>query len=691
MIVAQEDEFERAQREHQRLVQEISAHDVRYYQQDAPAITDADYDALRQKLLALEVQHPTLASKHSPTQKVGAAPAEGFGKVTHALPMLSLANAFTEEDVAEFIARIRRFLGLSETETVTLVAEPKIDGLSFSARYEHGQLMHVATRGDGEVGEDITANMRTLKGFPHGLSVGAPELIEVRGEVYMKKQDFTALNVARAEAGESLFANPRNAAAGSLRQLDARVTESRPLCYAVYGWGHCSEALAETQYDSVARLGEFGFHVNERMQRVESLALVMGYYRAIEAVRSTLAYDIDGVVYKVNRLDWQQRLGQVARAPRWAIAHKFAAEQAHTRVLAIDIQVGRTGVLTPVARLEPVTVGGVVVSNATLHNEEEIRRKDIRVGDAVVIQRAGDVIPQVVQVVLSDDAERAPEFQFPAHCPACDSLVSREEGEVALRCSNGFGCPAQAVERLKHFCARDAFDIEGLGERNLETFFREGLVQTAPDIFTLAARDRASLTPLRCKEGWQEKSVANLFAAIDKARTQPLSRVIYALGIRHIGQETAKLLARHYGSMEALQTAIQGAQDEASDAWQELIGINGIGAVIARSLVQFFTATSSCALLEELIPHLTIAPEVQRTMDSPIAGKTVVFTGTLEKMTRDEAKAQAEMLGVKVASSVSAKTDYLIAGADAGSKRTKAEALGVTVLSEQEWSALIHG
>lgn len=680
-----------AAREHAQLAAEIRGHDARYYQQDAPSISDAEYDALRAKLLALETAYPALVTVDSPSQTVGAAPAEGFGKVQHNVPMLSLANVFTREDVDEFVARVRKFLALTDTDVVALVAEPKIDGLSFSARYEKGVLVQAATRGDGEVGEDITANIRTLAGFPSQLVGEVPEQLEVRGEVFMRKDDFTRLNAARMAAGESVFANPRNAAAGALRQLDASITASRKLSYFVYAWGAMSTPVADTQFATVQRFGQCGFAVNDAMVVVENVGALLSYYEGIETQRASLPYDIDGVVYKVNRLDWQQRLGQVARAPRWAVAHKFPAERAQTRLEAIDIQVGRTGVLTPVARLLPVTVGGVVVSNATLHNADEIRRKDIRVGDVVVVQRAGDVIPQVVEVVHAMRPTDSAEYVFPDHCPACGSEAVREEGEAAKRCTGGLICPAQAVERLKHFVARDAFDIEGLGERNLQSFFDDGLIRSPVDVFTLEARDDASLSKLRFREGWKEKSVTNLFAAIEASRAQPLSRVLFALGIRHIGQETAKLLARHYGSFDMLQAAMCEAQDVHSPAWQDVMSIDGIGPKVAGALVQFFHEPHNRTFIDTLIPHIRFVPEAQRASDSPVAGKVVVFTGTLETMTRDEAKAQAEALGAKVASSVSGKTDFVIAGADAGSKRTKAEALGVTVLSEDAWKAMVSG
>lgn len=662
-----------------------------YEQKGITLVPDYQNDEEHLLLEKIETRFPLLRRADSPTQTVGFEPAEGFGKVQHRVPMLSLANVFTREDVEEFLERVRRFLALGTEATLELTAEPKIDGLSFSARYEKGILAVAATRGDGEMGEDITANIRTLKDFPVQLSGAVPDILEVRGEVFMRKEDFSALNAARANAGEPLFANPRNAAAGALRQLDASITASRKLSYFVYAWGEVSHPVASTQYDTVKRFADFGFVVNDAMERVDSLDALMAYYSEVEASRALLSYDIDGVVYKVNRLDWQQRLGQVARAPRWAVAHKFPAEQAQTIIDAIEVQVGRTGALTPVARLKPVTVGGVVVSNATLHNEDEIRRKDIRVGDTVIVQRAGDVIPQVVKVITEGRPAEAQEYVFPDHCPACGSEAVREEGEAVRRCTGGLICPAQAVERLKHFVSRDAFDIEGLGERNLQSFFDDGLIRSPVDIFTFEARDDASLTKLRFREGWKEKSVANLFAAIETSRRQPLSRFLYALGIRHIGQGTAKLLARHYGTFEALQVAMHDAQEPSSAAWLELLNIDGIGKKVATALVQFFHEEHNRALLAELVPHIRFVEEAMRVSDSPVAGKSVVFTGTLVTMTRDEAKAQAEALGAKVASSVSGKTDYVVAGADAGSKLAKAQALGVAVLSEEEWRILVSG
>ena len=664
---------------------QLRAHDAAYYQKDAPVISDAAYDALRARLIALETQFPDLLRPDSPTQKIGAAPVEAFGKIRHSVPMLSLANAFAREDVEEFFTRIRRFLELAAETSIALTCEPKIDGLSFTARYERGMLKQAATRGDGEVGEDITANIRTLQGFPERLRDGAPEVLEVRGEVYMSKSDFASLNATRAAADEPLFANPRNAAAGSLRQLDASITASRNLSYFVYGWGEVSAPLANTQMASVHRLGALGFHINPRMQQRDSVDGVMAYYEALGADRAGLDYDIDGVVYKVDRLDWQQRLGQVARAPRWAIAHKFPAEQAITVIESIDIQVGRTGALTPVARLTPVNVGGVMVSNATLHNEDEIARKDIRVGDTIVIQRAGDVIPQVVEVKVAARPANSQPYHFPQTCPICGAHAVREEGEVARRCTGGLTCEAQAVERIRHFVSRDALDIEGLGDKIIEAFYREGLVTSPVDLFTLEKRDAEGLSRIKNREGWGEKSATNLFANIERARHVGLARFIYALGIRHIGEGTGKLLAKQFVTAAAWSVAMQSPA-----AREELLAIDGIGGKVADALIEFFSEPHNTQLLSEVLSYVTVASyEAPMAQHSKVAGKTVVFTGTLEKIGRKEAKTQAESLGAKVASSVSKKTDYVVAGADAGSKLKAATELGVQVLSENEWLELI--
>jgi DNA ligase (NAD+) len=687
---------EEAAAEHARLAREIAAHDKAYYQLDAPKISDAAYDRLRQRLEAVEVRFPDLAHADSPTQRVGAAPSGRFGEIVHAVPMLSLGNAFNDDDVADFVGRIRRFLGLGEDEPVAVTAEPKIDGLSASIRYEKGRIVHGATRGDGQTGEDVTRNLLTLEDIPETLpGTGWPEVLEVRGEVYMSHEDFAALNRRQEGAGKPVYKNPRNAAAGSLRQIDPAMTAQRPLQFFAYAWGEVSERLADTQFEAVLRLSEWGFATNPMMQRCHGVDDLVAVYRDIEARRATLGYDIDGVVYKVDRLDWQERLGFVARAPRWAIAHKFPAEQATTVLEAIDIQVGRTGALTPVARLKPVTVGGVVVTNATLHNQDEIERKDIRVGDTVVIQRAGDVIPQVVKVVDPDREGRGAPFVFPTVCPVCGSQALREHDprtaklDAVRRCTGGLICAAQLKERLKHFVSRKAFDIEGLGTRQIEAFHEEGLIREPADIFTLRARNEAGgiTPPLQEREGFGETSIANLFAAIESRRTIGLGRLLNALGIRHVGENTAQLLARTYGSWTAFRNAAERLADKAVRA--EMLGIDGIGNAAVEALDQYFTEPHNRDLLDRLAAQLTIQDAEAVSSDSPVAGKTVVFTGTLERMTRDEAKAKAQSLGAKVSGSVSSKTDYLVAGPGAGSKAKKAAELGVTTLSEDEWFALV--
>lgn len=675
------------------LAEEIARHDAAYYQNDAPEISDAEYDTLRRRNAALEARFPELKRSDSPSERVGAAPAAGFGKVRHAVPMLSLANVFSDGEAAEFVGRIRRFLGLGEGEALEVLAEPKIDGLSASLRYEEGRLVQAATRGDGQEGEDVTANIRTLAGLPQTLPNGAPALIEVRGEVFMSRDDFAALNARREEKGEALFANPRNAAAGSLRQLDPKVTAARPLQFFAYAWGAVSHAPGATMAQARQRFAEWGFALNEPSAVCADLDGLLAYYRDIMGRRADLPFDIDGVVYKVNRLDWQERLGFVSRAPRWATAHKFPAEQAQTRLNDILIQVGRTGTLTPVAVLEPITVGGVVVSRATLHNEDEIARKGVRIGDTVIVQRAGDVIPQIVGVVEERRPAEAMPYVFPDSCPECGSAAVRPDGEVARRCTGGLICPAQAVERLRHFVSRDALDIEGLGDKLIRQFYAEDLVRQPADIFTLEARDRASLQRLKNRDGWGEKSAANLFKSIEARRSVPLDRFIFALGIRQVGQATARLLARHYGKWETFRSAMEAAADPESEARTDLIGIDQIGPAVATDIAAFFHEAHNREALAALLAQVTVAPVAAPATQagSPVAGKTVVFTGTLESMTRAEAKSRAETLGAKVAGSVSGKTDYLVAGADAGSKAAKAQALGVTVLSEQDWLALIDG
>ena len=685
--------------EHARLADEIRAHDRRYYQDDAPAISDADYDALRQRLNALEAEFPDLVTADSPSQTVGAAPSEAFAKVRHAVPMLSLGNAFKDEDVAEFAARVRRFLQMKPEDELAVTAEPKIDGLSASLRYENGVFVRGATRGDGEVGEDVTQNLRTIADVPERLKgEDVPAVIEVRGEVYMSHADFKALNERQVEAGKPVFANPRNAAAGSLRQLDPKITAQRPLRFFAYAWGEASEVPAETQSGMVANLGRWGFVVNDLMRVCRTTDELLDRYRAIEALRSGLGYDIDGVVYKVDRLDLQRRLGFVSRSPRWAIAHKFPAEQATTVLEAIDIQVGRTGALTPVAKLKPVTVGGVVVSNATLHNEDEIARKDVRVGDTVVVQRAGDVIPQVVRVVDPEREGRGEPFAFPRKCPVCESHVARDEGEVVWRCTGGLTCRAQAVERLRHFVSRNAMDIEGLGEKQIEAFYEWGEIREPADIFRLKALEETPgrLTSLRNRDGWGETSAKNLFAAIEEARSRTVDRLLFGLGIRHVGEVNAKRFMRRYPSIEALRAVAKDAVapsgekgDKGNDAWRELIDIDGIGAIVAKAAVEFFQEPKNDPPLDALLAEVTPAPMEQRAESSPVSGLTVVFTGSLERMTRDEAKAMAERLGAKVSGSVSKKTDLVVAGPGAGSKLDKAKELGIETLTEEEWLARV--
>ena len=668
------------------LAAQLEKHDKLYHQKDTPEISDADYDALRRRNEALEEAFPDLIRPNSPSKRVGAAPAAGFSKVRHKRPMLSLSNAFSDEDVTDFVARIRRFLSLGEDAPVALVAEPKIDGLSASLRYVNGKFIQGATRGDGTEGEDITRNLQTIADIPKELPDGAPEIFEVRGEVFMGKAEFRALNERQTEAGKKVFANPRNAAAGSLRQLDPSITAERTLHFFAYSWGEVSEMPSDTQTGFLEKLKEWGFVINPMTKLCDGSATALEAYRAIGEARAGLDYDIDGVVYKVDRLDWQDRLGMVSRAPRWAIAHKFPAEQAETVLEGIDIQVGRTGALTPVARLTPITVGGVVVSNATLHNEDEIQRKGVRIGDTVVIQRAGDVIPQVVRVVEEKRPADAVPYVFPDHCPVCGSEAVRPEGEVVRRCTGGLICAAQAVERLKHFVSRDAFDIEGLGSKQVEAFYEDGLIAQPGDIFRL--KDRAE--EISTREGWGEKSLTNLMAAIEERRQIGLDRLIYSLGIRQIGQATAKLLAANYGTLPALTEAMLEASDPESEAYANLINIDQIGNSVAGDLVAFFHEDHNRDVLSDLENVLEIET-FERTVaeDSPVAGKTVVFTGTLTTVSRGEAKAKAESLGAKVAGSVSKKTDFVIVGADAGSKAKKAEELGLTILSEEEWLTMI--
>lgn len=676
---------------YQKLVNEIRAHDVAYHQNDAPKISDADYDALRVRLNQIEDEFPELVTAQSPSQSVGMKPASGFRTVTHVKPMLSLANAFEDQDVTDFVDRIKKFLNLGENDPLEFVSEPKIDGLSCSLRYEKGLLVQAATRGDGTTGEDITANVKTISDVPHHLSGSVPDVFEVRGEIYMRRVSFAQLNARQAERGEKVFANPRNAAAGSVRQLDSKITAERPLHFFGYALGDVSAKIFKTQDEIRQGLKAFGFAQAEPQSLCRSANEIIKYYRQVEGLRPDLPYDIDGVVYKVNRLDYQERLGFVARAPRWAIAHKFPAEKAVTILKNISVQVGRTGALTPVAELEPITVGGVVVSRATLHNEDEIARKDIRVGDHVMIQRAGDVIPQVVSVLLEKRLPDSKPFVFPTVCPACGSHAVREAGEVVSRCTGGLICPAQAVERLKHFVSRLAFDIEGLGSKIIEEFWAEGVIKSPADIFTIEARDAKSLTPLRCKDGWGDLSARNLFAAIEKRRDITLDRFIYALGIRQVGESTARRLAGEFETFDKFYACVRAAQDETSSDYATLLNIEDIGASVASDIIAFFAEEHNRTIIDDLCTLVRIAPfQKPQATDSKIAGKTVVFTGTLVLMTRAEAKARAESLGAKVAGSVSSKTDYVVAGEDAGSKLTKARELGVTVISEQDWIDLIR-
>lgn len=671
-----------------------------YHGADAPDLSDAEYDQLKRRNAEIEARFPHLKRDDSPSEQVGAAPADGFSKVTHAVAMLSLSNAFEAEDVAEFDGRIRKYLGLGDAAPLRYTAEPKIDGLSLSLRYEKGALVQAATRGDGAVGENVTANARTIDDIPARID-GAPDLLEVRGEVYMSHEDFEALNERQVAAGAKSFANPRNAAAGSLRQLDASITKSRPLRFFAYAWGALSAPLADTQMGAIQRLSELGFSTNPLTVLCNWPQEMLDHYAKIEAQRATLGYDIDGVVYKVDDLALQERLGFRSTTPRWATAHKFPAELAWTRLEGIDIQVGRTGALSPVARLHPVTVGGVVVSNATLHNEDYIKGfdskgaeirggKDIRVGDWVQVYRAGDVIPKVADVDLSKRPGDSAAYVFPQTCPECGSDAVREPGDAVRRCSGGLICPAQAVEKLKHFVSRAAFDIEGLGAKQVEQFYTDGWIAEPADIFTLRDRYGSGVQQLKNREGWGEKSATNLFQAIEDKRNITFSRLLFSLGIRHVGESASNLIALHYGSWHDLAAAMDAAADQSGPAWEDLIGIDGVGAVMAGSLVKAFAQERERASIDRLVNHLTVA-EAKRadTSGSPVAGKTVVFTGSLEKMTRAEAKARAERLGAKVAGSVSARTDILVAGPGAGSKAKKAAELGIETLDEDGWLALI--
>jgi len=683
-----------AKAEHARLEAELRKHDEAYYQRDAPTVSDAEYDELRRRYGAIEERFPDLRTLESLTRKVGAAPARGFAKVRHAVPMLSLANAFSDEDVADFVARIRRFLNLKESEALVFTAEPKIDGLSMSLRYEDGALVRAATRGDGEEGEDVTANIKTLKEVPHQLKgKHPPSVCEIRGEVYMTKADFLELNKRQAAAGEQVFANPRNSAAGSLRQKDAAITASRSLHFFAYAWGEMSEPPTDTQSGMLKWLAASGFKTNPLWKLGRSADELLAFHHDIELQRATLDYDIDGVVYKVDRIDWQLRLGFVSRNPRWAIAHKFPAEQAATIVRDIEIQIGRTGALTPVAKLEPIGVGGVIVQNATLHNADEIARLDVRIGDTVTIQRAGDVIPQVLGVAMEKRPKGAKPYKFPTHCPCPlhtevvrDQTATGEEGAVA-RCSGEFACPYQKVEHLKHFVSRRAFDIDGLGEKQIQLFFEQGWVKEPADIFKLETHNARN--KLEEVEGFGEVSVRNLFGAIAARREISLERFIYALGMRHVGDTTARVLARAYGSWQAFHdAALKLAQGDA-ETREDMDNLDQIGDTVIDSLAAYFGEAHNRGIVERLTKEVRIIDAERPRTDSVVAGKTVVFTGSLEKMTRDEAKAMAERLGAKVAGSVSKKTDYVVAGPGAGSKLGKATDLGVAVLSEDEWLKLV--
>ncbi|WP_027258795.1 NAD-dependent DNA ligase LigA [Leisingera aquimarina] len=733
---------EEAQAEFFGLEEQLRAADLAYHQADAPEISDAEYDSLKRRYRALAEAYPDLAADATQLNTVGAPVASGFGKISHSVRMLSLGNAFADEDVSDFDRSIRNYLGLERDAGLSFTAEPKIDGLSLSLRYEQGKLVQAATRGDGSVGENVTANALTIGDIPQQLD-GAPDVLEVRGEVYMSHADFEALNSRHAERGGKIFANPRNAAAGSLRQLDAEVTRARPLRFFAYSWGELSAPLAETQMQAIARLQSLGFQTNPLTRLCVSVDEMITHYRSIEEQRATLGYDIDGVVYKVNDLALQGRLGFRSTTPRWAVAHKFPAELAWTRLEAIDIQVGRTGALSPVARLTPVTVGGVVVSNATLHNEdyiqgldskgEEIRAgKDIRIGDWVQIYRAGDVIPKVADVDLAKRPADAAPYQFPQTCPECSSPAVREEGDAVRRCSGGLICPAQAVEKLKHFVSRAAFDIEGLGAKQVEQFHSDGWVKEPADIFDLQENYGSGLQQLKNRDGWGEKSADNLFAAISEKRTIPMAKLIFALGIRHAGEVAGRDLALHYREWHAMAEAVDAARPaalahraadeaeeaerqaamqegrrarikdardtaiarcdvpaEAASAWADLIGVDGIGAVLGLSLSDAFANPEERAAFDRLMAKLTVVPPDAPASDSPVAGKTVVFTGTLEKMTRAEAKARAEALGAKVSGSVSKKTDILVAGPGAGSKAKKAAELGIRTMDEDGWLELI--
>lgn len=671
------------------LAKRMAELDKAYYQADDPLVSDAEYDALKRRNEAIEARFPHLVRADSPSKKVGAKASEDFAKVTHSVPMLSLGNIFSTDEIFEFANRIRRFLGLDDDAELAFMAEPKLDGLSFSALYVNGEFVRGATRGDGSVGEDITENLKQIKDLPLKL-VGndIPERLDIRGEVIMNKADFFALNDEQTAAGKKPFANPRNAAAGSLRQLDPRITGRRRLSLFGYTFGETSAEPWDSQDAFLQKIRSWGFPVNPEVRLCKTAQELADFFENLGDKRPNLPYDIDGAVYKVNRRDWQERLGFVARAPRWAIAHKFPAEQAQTKLENIRIQVGRTGALTPVADLTPVNVGGVMVSHATLHNEDELKRKDIRIGDTVVIQRAGDVIPQVVRVVLEKRPADSVPFEFPTVCPVCGAHVVRDPDEAVQRCSGGLVCPAQAVESLKHFVSRDALNIEGLGAKNMAFFFDRGWIKTPSDVFTLESRVGADIRKL---DGWGDKSADNLFAAIRKvAAATPMEKFLFALGIREVGQATARLLAAHYLTMPAFLEQMSLAQDRESDAYKELLSIESIGDVIACEILDFTAEEHNRTEIDKLLNLMTVTAFVPVENDSPLAGKTVVFTGSLETMTRSEAKAKAQSAGAKVAGSVSKKTDYVVLGADAGSKAQKAAELGITVLSESEFTELCN-
>lgn len=667
-----------------RLAKQIAYHNKRYHAEDAPEISDAEYDALVRRNNELEAAFPHLVRADSPNRQVGAAvDGSGLKKITHAKRMMSLENAFNAEDVEDFVGRVRRFLNLPSEASVELTAEDKIDGLSLSLRYENGQLIQAATRGDGTVGEDVTANVATIGDIPQRLSGNPPALFEIRGEVYMAKTDFAALNAEQEAKGGKIFANPRNAAAGSLRQKDARITASRPLRFLAHGWGEVSSLPAESQADVMAAIANWGVPVSPFLIKVSGATEALAHYAEIQRQRAEMPYDIDGVVYKVDRLDWQERLGFVAKAPRWAIAHKFPAEQAETTLESVDIQVGRTGKLTPVGRLRPVTVGGVVVSNVTLHNRDEITRLNLRPGDRVVVQRAGDVIPQIVEN-LSRDVER-PVFYFPDRCPECGSEAVAEEGEVDVRCTGGLICPAQRVQRLIHFVSRPALDIEGLGEKSVQEFFAAGWLESPADIFRLHTRRKEILL----REGWQDKSVDNLLAAIEAKRTPDPMKLLFGLGIRHVGAGTSKDLVRNFGSLDAIARIGKRLASGDVSAVAEITAIDGIGPTVAEALGDFFHEPHNCEVWNDLLREVHPPAYVSNVRESEWTGKTIVFTGKLETMSRDEAKAQAEALGAKAAGSVSAKTDLVVAGPGAGTKLKQANSLGIRVIDESEWSEIV--